>query len=123
MLAALMHKTSFLWLSLASICVLLFAACTGGVGTTCFQNDECNSGLICCHVGSPYTQGSCQTEEVCIDMGGGTGGTGGTGGAGAAGGQAGGGGMGGSAGGGGMGGSAGGGGMGGSAGGGGSGGS
>ena len=113
MLAALMRKTTFLWLSLASICVLLFAACTGDVGTTCFQGDECNSGLICCHVGSPYTQGTCQTEEVCLDMGGGTGGTGGgggtggqggTGGAGAAGGQAGGGGMGGSAGGGGMGG-------------------
>lgn len=82
MLAALMRKSSSLWLSIAFFSLLFLVACTGGVGTTCFQNDECDSGLICCHIGSKFTQGSCQTEVVCDDMQGGTGGGGGTGGVG-----------------------------------------
>ncbi len=98
MLAALMRKTTSLSLGLSWIGLFLFAGCTGDVGTTCFQNDECNSGLICCHLGSPFTQGSCQTEEACIDMGGGTGGTGGSGGTGGTGGTGGAGGVGGAAG-------------------------
>ena len=98
MLAALMRKSTFLPLFLASVCVFFLPACTGEVGTTCFQNDECDSGLICCHVGSPFVQGTCQTEMVCNDMGGGTGGVGGSGATGGSGGAAGGSGAGGSAG-------------------------
>ena len=90
MLAALMRKSTSLYLSLTCFSLFTLAACTGDVGTTCFQNDECNSGLICCHIGSNFTQGSCQTDMVCNDMQGGTGGTdggvGGMGGAGATGG-------------------------------------
>lgn len=82
MLRALMSKYTFCWLSLASACVMVLGSCTGDVGTTCFQDDECNEGLICCHVGSPFTQGTCQTEEICADMGGGMGGAGGDGGSG-----------------------------------------
>jgi hypothetical protein len=81
MIAALMRKTTLLFLSLASIAAL-FVACTGDVGTTCFHDDECNSGLICCHIGSNFTQGTCETEEVCLEMGGGQGGAGGDGGSG-----------------------------------------
>ena len=58
-----------------------FSGCTGDVGTTCFQDDECNDGLLCCHVGSPFNQGTCQTVQGCDDMimgGGGTGGSAGT---------------------------------------------
>jgi hypothetical protein len=87
MLAALMREFTFPWLCLTSFCALALVACTGGVGTTCFQNDECDSGLICCHVGSPFTQGTCQTEAVCDDIGGGTGGTSGAGGTGGGAGQ------------------------------------
>lgn len=83
MLAALMHTNRLLnFLLVASPALLCFAACTGGEGTTCFQDDECNDPYICCHVGSPFTQGSCETEEVCDDLQGGTGGTGGGGGSG-----------------------------------------
>lgn len=120
MLAALMRKPICSFVPFAFFGLLVVAGCTGDVGTTCFQDDECNSGLECCHVGSPFTQGTCQTREACLDMGGGTGGTGGTGGAGGAGatgGQGGGaGGVGGSGGAGGVGGSAGAGGAGGSSG-------
>ena len=98
MLGPLMRKTTSLWLSFAFFSVFALAACTGGVGTTCFQDDECDSGLICCHIGSKFTQGSCQTKIVCDDMQGGTGGAGGVGGAGGAGGAGGLGGQGGSAG-------------------------
>jgi hypothetical protein len=96
MLAALMRKSTSLYLSLAFFSLFAVAACTGDVGTTCFQNDECNGELICCHIGSNFTQGSCQTQTVCNDMQGGTGGTdggvggmggGGVGGAGGASGQ------------------------------------
>lgn len=65
--------------------------CVGGVGTTCFQNDECDGSLLCCHIGSPFNQGSCQTAEVCDEMrmgaggAGGDGATGGSGGGGAGG--------------------------------------
>ncbi|MGB5703846.1 MAG: hypothetical protein WBM48_13585, partial [Polyangiales bacterium] len=78
MLAALMRKSTSLSLSLAFFCISFVAACTGEVGTTCFQDDECDSGLICCHIGSNFTQGSCQTQIVCDEMQGGMGGTGGT---------------------------------------------
>lgn len=86
MLAALMRTITphSLWLALVGLIGLV--ACTGGEGTTCFQPDECNSPLICCHVGSPYTQGSCETEETCDDLQGGTG-TGGTGGTAGSGGE------------------------------------
>ena len=76
----------------ALLCVVLLVACTGGAGTTCFQDDECNGELICCHVGSPFTQGTCETVAFCDELQGGTGGTGGaagTGGSGGAGGMAG----------------------------------
>ena len=111
MLAALMRKSPSLWLCSAFFSVFAVAACVGGVGTTCFQDDECDSGLICCHVGSNFNQGSCQTEVVCMDMQGETGGAGGAGGLGGSGGTGavgGGGGVGGFAGAGGQGGSAGG---------------
>jgi len=82
MLAALMRNITspLVWLAL----LILPAACVGGAGTTCFQDDECDAGLICCHLGSDFTQGSCQTEPVCDDMRG-TGGTAGAGGGGAGG--------------------------------------
>jgi len=80
MLAALMRNITSQLVWLASICVVFLVACTGDVGTTCFQDDECNGSLICCHVGSPFTQGSCETQEVCDERQGETGGTGGTGG-------------------------------------------
>ena len=80
MLAALMRKMTSRWLCLALFPLSLLVACVGGQGTTCFQDDECNSGLICCHVGSPFTQGSCETQAVCDELQGGTGGTGGFGG-------------------------------------------
>lgn len=95
MLAALMRKSPSLWLCSAFFSVFATAACVGGVGTTCFQDDECDSGLICCHVGSNFNQGSCQTEVVCMDMQGGTGGGGGEGGSGGTGAVGGGGGVGG----------------------------
>ena len=88
MLAALMRHIVSSRLGFALICLLpclLFgglslSGCVGGVGTTCFQNDECDDPLICCHIGSSFTQGSCQTVQECDDMQG-TGGAGGTGGA------------------------------------------
>lgn len=86
MLGAPMPQSLFLRPTLIALFVVASAGCTGDVGTTCFQDDECNSGLICCHVGSPFTQGTCQTEEVCRELGGGEGGTGGTGGTAGAGG-------------------------------------
>lgn len=118
-------------LGLLLLAGLLVASCADGIGTTCFQNDECGGDLVCCHLGSAFTQGDCQTVEVCdelqgvggTDGGGGQGGAAGQGGAGGAGGGAGGGGVGGTAGaGGGSGGTAGGGGSGGGSGAGGSGG-
>jgi hypothetical protein len=36
----------------------------------CFQDDEC-SPLICCHLGSPFEQGTCQTQSVCDELQGG----------------------------------------------------
>ncbi|MGB5546956.1 MAG: hypothetical protein WBM74_10330, partial [Polyangiales bacterium] len=93
MLAALMRiiTSPLLWLSSAFFVLLL--ACTGDEGTTCFQNDECNGSLICCHLGSPFTQGSCERVENCGvgGMGGdaGAGGMAGIGGAGGAAGMAG----------------------------------
>ncbi len=49
---------------------------SGGQGrTTCFQDDECNGSLICCHVGSPFTPGTCETQAACDELQGGTGGT------------------------------------------------
>jgi len=87
MLAALMRNITSHLVWLALICVVLLVACTGDVGTTCFQNDECNGSLICCHVGSPFTQGSCETQEVCEELQGGTGGTAGSGGTAGQGGQ------------------------------------
>jgi len=91
MLAALMRHIVSPHLGFALICLFPFAAlshagCVGGVGTTCFQNDECDGSLICCHIGSPFNQGSCETQAVCNDMRPGTGGTGGTGAVGGAGG-------------------------------------
>jgi hypothetical protein len=93
MLAAPMRiiTSPLLWLS--STFFVLLLACTGEEGTTCFQNDECNGSLICCHLGSPFTQGSCETVENCGigGMGGdaGAGGMAGIGGAGGAAGMAG----------------------------------
>ena len=103
MLAALMRfiTSPFLWLF--SVFLLLLVACVGSVGTTCFQNDECDGSLICCHLSSPFTQGFCEDEEVCADLRGnvgGAGGQGGTAGQGGAGGMAGAGGVGGAGGGG-----------------------
>ncbi|MGD8316467.1 MAG: hypothetical protein PVH76_01900, partial [Myxococcales bacterium] len=74
-----MRITTSLGLLLVSVGLLCLAACTGGVGTTCFQDDECDSPLICCHIGSPFTQGSCETQQVCDELRGSTGGTGGSG--------------------------------------------
>jgi len=87
MLGRLMrHITSDLvWLAL--VCVVLLVACTGDEGTTCFHDDECNGSLICCHVGSPFIQGTCETQKVCADMQGGTGGIGGSAGEGGMGGE------------------------------------
>lgn len=79
MLAPRMHINTLYGFLLVSAGLLCFSACTGGQGTTCFQDDECNSPLICCHVGSPFTQGSCETQQVCDELRGGTGGTGGAG--------------------------------------------
>ena len=73
MLAALMRNITSQLVWLALICVVFLVACTGDVGTTCFQDDECNGSLICCHVGSPFTQGSCETQEVCDERQGGPG--------------------------------------------------
>jgi hypothetical protein len=82
MLAALMRNitSDLVWLALIGL--VLAVACTGGVGTTCFQSDECDGSLICCHLGSPYTQGKCETKQVCDELlgGGGTSGSGGAGG-------------------------------------------
>jgi hypothetical protein len=36
----------------------------------CFVNDECGP-LICCHLGSPFEQGTCQTQSVCDELQGG----------------------------------------------------
>ncbi|MGB5372541.1 MAG: hypothetical protein WBN15_02060, partial [Polyangiales bacterium] len=74
-----------LWLF--SVFLLLLVACVGGVGTTCFQSDECDGTLICCHLSSPFTQGFCETQEVCDDLRGNQGGAGGNGGSAGAGGQ------------------------------------
>jgi len=96
MLAALMRFITSRLLWLFSVFLLLLVACVGGVGTTCFQNDECDGSLICCHLSSPFTQGFCETEGVCTDLRGnvgGAGGQGGTAGQGGAGGLAGAGGM------------------------------
>ena len=42
---------------------------TGGEGgTICFQDDECIDSLICCHVGSPFTQGTCVTRAACDEL-------------------------------------------------------
>ncbi|MGB8330173.1 MAG: hypothetical protein WCE62_08580, partial [Polyangiales bacterium] len=68
MLAPLMRNITADSVWLASLGLALLVACTGGVGTTCFQNDECDSGLICCHVGSPFTQGRCETQVVCDEI-------------------------------------------------------
>ena len=92
MLCRLMRNITPQRVWLALVCVVLLVACTGGAGTTCFQDDECNGELICCHVGSPFTQGTCETVAFCDELQGGTGGTGGaagTGGSGGAGGRAG----------------------------------
>ena len=43
----------------------------GEGGTTCFQNDECIGSLICCHVGSPFTLGTCETRAACDELQGG----------------------------------------------------
>jgi len=80
MLPALMQNITSHWVRLALICLVLTVACVGGTGTTCFHPDECNGSLICCHVGSPFTQGSCEAQEVCDELQGGTGGTVGSGG-------------------------------------------
>ena len=80
MLAALMRNITSQLVWLALICLVFLVACTGDVGTTCFQDNECNGSLICCHLGSPFTQGSCETQEVCDERQGGIGGTGGFGG-------------------------------------------
>ena len=87
MLAALMRNITSHLVSLALFCVVFLVACTGDTGTTCFQADECNGSLICCHVGSPFTQGSCETQEICDELQGGAGGTGGSAGAAGTGGQ------------------------------------
>lgn len=116
MLAALMRFITSPLLWLFSVFLLLLVACVGGVGTTCFQNDECDGSLICCHLSSPFTQGFCEDEGVCSDLRGNQGGAGGNGGSAGAGGQAGQGGVGGMAGAGGEGGAAGQGGQGGAAG-------
>ena len=40
----------------------------GQGGVTCFQDDECVGSLICCHVGSPFTPGTCETQAVCDEL-------------------------------------------------------
>jgi len=87
MVAGLMRKNTSPLVWLPSVFLLLALSCTGDVGTTCFQDDECNGSLKCCHEGSAFTQGSCQVE--CDSGAGGTGGAGGVAGEGGAGGQAG----------------------------------
>jgi len=87
MLATLMRNITSHLVWLASIGLVLLVACAGGEGTTCFQNDECDGMLICCHVGSPFIQGTCETQAFCDALQGGTGGTGGTSGAGGSAGQ------------------------------------
>jgi len=69
MLAALMGKLTSSWSRLASLCLLLVTSCTGDVGTTCFQDDECNGSLVCCHTGSNFTQGKCQVDcgDTCVE--------------------------------------------------------
>ena len=89
MLGRLMRNITSHLVWLALVCLVLPVACIGGEGTTCFHDNECNDGLICCHVGSPFTQGSCETVALCDELQGSTGGTGGTAGAGGAGGTAG----------------------------------
>ena len=37
---------------------------------TCFHDDEC-SPLICCHLGSPFEPGTCETQAVCDELQGG----------------------------------------------------
>jgi predicted outer membrane repeat protein len=37
---------------------------------TCFQDDECGP-LICCHLGSPFEPGTCETQAVCDELQGG----------------------------------------------------
>ena len=91
MLAALMRHIASSRLGFAWICLLLFAGfsaagCVGGVGTTCFQSNECDGELICCHIGSQFNQGSCETRTVCDELRQGSGGTDGNGGAGGEGG-------------------------------------
>jgi len=81
MLAALMRIITSPLLWLFSVFLLLVVACVGGVGTTCFQNDECDGSLICCHLSSPFTQGFCEDEGVCGELRGSQGGAGGQGGA------------------------------------------
>jgi hypothetical protein len=80
MLAALMRFITSPLLWLFSVFLLLLVACVGGVGTTCFQTDECDGSLICCHLSSPFTQGFCDTQFVCDDLRGNQGGAGGQGG-------------------------------------------
>ncbi|MGB3052764.1 MAG: hypothetical protein WBB42_17310 [Polyangiales bacterium] len=70
-----------------SVFLLLLVACVGGVGTTCFQTDECDGSLICCHLSSPFTQGFCESQLVCDDLRGGQGGADGQGGQGGTAGQ------------------------------------
>ena len=36
----------------------------------CFQDDEC-SPLVCCHLGSPFEPGTCETQLVCDELQGG----------------------------------------------------
>ena len=103
MLAALMHHIVSARLGFTWICLLLFiglslvgssfAGCVGGIGTTCFQPDECDGELLCCHVGGQFNQGSCETPTVCNELQQGPGGMGGTGGTAGTGGTGGGGGM------------------------------
>ncbi len=80
MLAALMRFITSPLLWLFSVFLLLLVACVGGVGTTCFQDDECDGSLICCHLSSPFTQGFCEDFEVCEELRGNQGGAGGQGG-------------------------------------------
>jgi hypothetical protein len=63
---------------------------SGGQGATCFIDGECSGSLICCHVGSSFTPGTCETQAACDELQGGTGGNGGAGGAGGDGGSGGG---------------------------------
>ena len=100
MLAALMrhHVRSYLLFSLICLASFSTAGCIGGVGTSCFEDNECNGDLTCCKIGSEFSQGQCETVDVCNQrMGeGGMGGDGGASGAGGSTGGTGGGGVGGS---------------------------